>query len=114
MNGQRSWYLWLSQRDYLPRNLQQVVRVSVNHVMDEEWSSVTINSDLSDALFTWSPPEGWTEYVRQKPDDALLKPGTQAPDFELDASNGHRYRLSHLLQHSLILLVFYPGNNTPG
>jgi peroxiredoxin len=44
----------------------------------------------------------------------LLQPGTQAPDFEAQASDGRTYRLSELLQDGLVLLVFYPGNNTPG
>jgi len=45
---------------------------------------------------------------------SLIEVGEQAPDFELDASNGKRYRLSDVLQESRALLIFYPGNNTPG
>jgi peroxiredoxin Q/BCP len=44
----------------------------------------------------------------------LLSPGTQAPDFSAPASDGQTYRLQDLLQRSRVLLVFYPGNNTPG
>jgi peroxiredoxin len=44
----------------------------------------------------------------------LLQPGTKAPDFDAEASDGRRYRLSELLEDSRVLLVFYPGNNTPG
>jgi len=44
----------------------------------------------------------------------LLLPGTLAPDFTAPASDGQTYRLQHLVQESRILLVFYPGNNTPG
>ena len=44
----------------------------------------------------------------------LLEPGTSAPDFTAQASDGQTYRLSRLLQESRVLLVFYPGNNTPG
>jgi peroxiredoxin len=44
----------------------------------------------------------------------LLQAGTQAPDFDAEASDGRRYRLSDLLEESRVLLVFYPGNNTPG
>jgi peroxiredoxin len=44
----------------------------------------------------------------------LLSPGTQAPDFSAQASDGLTYRLRDLLQQSRVLLVFYPGNNTPG
>jgi peroxiredoxin len=44
----------------------------------------------------------------------LLTPGTMAPDFSAQASDGRSYRLQELLQDSRVLLVFYPGNNTPG
>jgi peroxiredoxin len=45
---------------------------------------------------------------------SLLEPGTLAPAFSADASDGKRYVLQELLTRSRILLVFYPGNNTPG
>jgi peroxiredoxin len=35
----------------------------------------------------------------------MIAVGDTAPDFELKGSNGATYRL---------LLIFYPGNNTPG
>jgi peroxiredoxin len=44
----------------------------------------------------------------------LLPPDTLAPDFTASASDGATYRLHQLLQKSRVLLVFYPGNNTPG
>jgi peroxiredoxin Q/BCP len=44
----------------------------------------------------------------------LIEVGSTAPDFELPASDGNSYRLSDVLQRSRVLLVFYPGNNTPG
>jgi peroxiredoxin len=44
----------------------------------------------------------------------LLQPETIAPDFSAQASDGGSYRLHQLLQESRVLLVFYPGNNTPG
>ncbi len=44
----------------------------------------------------------------------LLQPGTPAPDFSADASDGRTYRLHQLLENGPVLLVFYPGNNTPG
>jgi peroxiredoxin len=44
----------------------------------------------------------------------LLAPGTPAPDFSAQASDGNSYDLGRLLEHSRVLLVFYPGNNTPG
>jgi peroxiredoxin len=44
----------------------------------------------------------------------LLQPDTLAPDFSASASDGTTYQLQQLLQQSRVLLVFYPGNNTPG
>ena len=44
----------------------------------------------------------------------LLSPGTPAPSFSAEASDGRTYRLDQLLAESRVLLVFYPGNNTPG
>ena len=44
----------------------------------------------------------------------LLAAGTRAPDFSAEASDGRRYTLGELLADSLVLLAFYPGNDTPG
>lgn len=92
MKGQRSWYLWISKQDHLPRKLKQIVRVSYDFVMHEEWSSISLNGDIPDTLFAWKPPEGWTEW--KFPERQPLKPGTQAPDFELASADGGRIKLS--------------------
>jgi thioredoxin-dependent peroxiredoxin len=44
----------------------------------------------------------------------LLQPGSLAPDFTAAASDGQTYNLRRLLGEARVLLVFYPGNNTPG
>jgi thioredoxin-dependent peroxiredoxin len=44
----------------------------------------------------------------------LLHVMTKAPDFTAAASDGETYRLADLLKRSHVVLVFYPGNNTPG
>jgi peroxiredoxin len=44
----------------------------------------------------------------------LLAAGTRAPDFSAEASDGRLYTLGGLLADSLVLLAFYPGNDTPG
>ncbi len=44
----------------------------------------------------------------------LIAVGAEAPDFELAGSDGQTHRLRDLLQRHLALLVFYPGDNTPG
>jgi peroxiredoxin len=45
---------------------------------------------------------------------SLVQPGSIAPDFSAEASDGRTYQLRSQLQESRVLLVFYPGNNTPG
>ncbi len=44
----------------------------------------------------------------------LLAAGARAPDFSAEASDGLVYVLGELLADSLVLLAFYPGNDTPG
>lgn len=44
----------------------------------------------------------------------LLEVGAAAPDFSLRGSDGRVHRLRDLLSGSRVLLVFYPGNDTPG
>lgn len=44
----------------------------------------------------------------------LLQAGSLAPDFSANGSDGQTYQLRRLLGESRVLLVFYPGNNTPG
>jgi peroxiredoxin len=44
----------------------------------------------------------------------MIAVGDNAPDFELEGSDGASHRLSDVLKTSRALLIFYPGNNTPG
>ncbi len=44
----------------------------------------------------------------------LIQVGAKAPDFTVPAHDGRSYRLHDVLTRDLALLVFYPGNNTPG
>ena len=44
----------------------------------------------------------------------LITRGTKAPQWEASASDGKSYKLSDVLKRDLALLIFYPGNNTPG
>ncbi len=45
---------------------------------------------------------------------ALLQVGGRAPEFSATASDGNQYALSELLRGGPVVLIFYPGNNTPG
>ncbi|MEW6745307.1 MAG: DUF2092 domain-containing protein [Planctomycetota bacterium] len=94
MKYQRSWTLWLSILDGLPRKLDQVVRVSKNILTHEVWSDVLVNEEVSDELFSWKPPEGWKEWSMPPIEAGLLKPGTEAPDFELTSTGGGKIKLS--------------------
>jgi len=94
MDRQRIWYLWLSKQDHLPRKLKEVVRVSRPLIGYEYWSDVKINAEIPDEKFVWSPPAGWTQWTPPKPDEELLKPGTEAPDFELLLADETKARLS--------------------
>jgi peroxiredoxin Q/BCP len=44
----------------------------------------------------------------------LLTVGDRAPAFEAPASDGKTYALARLVAKQAVVLVFYPGNNTPG
>ena len=44
----------------------------------------------------------------------LLAVGTKAPPFTAAASDGNTYSLADVLKTKQVVLVFYPGNNTPG
>ncbi len=94
MNHQRSSVLWLSKRDHLPRKLKEVVRVTSDFVTHEEWSSVTVDQEIPEGTFAWTPPAGWTEWNLADEEDKLLKPGMKAPDFDLTSVDGGRIKLS--------------------
>ncbi len=95
MKHQRSWELWVARKDRLPRKLTQVLRVLDREaVWDESWSNVSVDAEISNDRFTWSPPKDWKEWKWPELEESLLKPGTVAPDFELAALNGGKLKLS--------------------
>jgi len=94
MHHQRTRYLWVSKRDHLPRKLREIVRTEQTFTTEEEWSDVRVDASMADGMFVWTPPEGWHELVRPKPEDHLLKIGAQAPDFDLSVIGGGRIMLS--------------------
>jgi outer membrane lipoprotein-sorting protein len=94
MKRQRSWYLWLSKRDHLPRKMREIVRVSFDLIITEDWSSVKINGDIPDKMFVWRPPKEWVQWKEPPIEIGLLKPGEKAPDFELASADGGQIKLS--------------------
>jgi outer membrane lipoprotein-sorting protein len=106
MNGQRTWRLWLSKRDHLPRKLQETVRVSFVITKEEIWSNVVLNADIPAEQFAWKPPEDWKQWRAPEPESQLLKPGTPAPDFELALADGARMKLSDK-RGQVVWLVFW-------
>ncbi|MBN2038115.1 MAG: peroxiredoxin [Chitinispirillaceae bacterium] len=54
----------------------------------------------------------FTLFARE--DSMLLKTGTQAPDFSLLSSNGDTVALKDFIGKHHVVLIFYPGDQTPG
>ena len=44
----------------------------------------------------------------------LIAVGSKAPDFSAAASDDKTYKLKDVRAQHRVLLIFYPGNNTPG
>jgi hypothetical protein len=109
MKHQRSWFLWLSSSDHLPRKLKEITRVSYEIVTNEQWSDVTLDADLPDKLFIWKPPVGWTQWRMPSPEERLLQPGTPAPDFELASAGGEPIKLSDLRGQIVWLYIWRAG-----
>jgi len=94
MKHQRIWYIWLSKQDHLPRKIKEVVRVSRPIIGYEQWSDVTINENIPDEIFAWTPPVDWVQWTPPELDLELLKPGIEAPDFELLLADETKVKLS--------------------
>jgi len=109
MKYQRSRYFWLSRKDHLPRKLKQVIRVFPEIITHELWSNVMVNPAISDNRFSWSPPAGWREFKRPPQESAFLKPGTQAPDFELTSVDDETIRLSDFRGNFVLLFNWRVG-----
>ena len=103
------WKLWLARKDHLPRKVTQVVRVSYPITSEESWSDVTINAEIPNDRFAWSAPRDWKEWREPDIEEGLLKPGTQAPDFELTSIAGDRLKLSNFRGQIVWLNVWRCG-----
>jgi len=109
MKHQRSWYLWLSKKDHLPRKIKEVTRVSYDIISHEVWSDIVIDGAIPADRFVWTPPEGWQQWKMPDPEELLLKPGTAAPDFELTALDGSKIKLSDFRDKIVWLYIWRAG-----
>jgi len=96
MKRQRIWYIWLSKQDHLPRKIKQVVRVSRPLI-------------IPDDKFAWAPPAGWQQWTPPDLEEKLLKPGAEAPDFELFLANDTKVRLSDYRGKIVWLYIWRAG-----
>ena len=109
MKGQRIWQFWLSKQDHLPRKLKQVVHVSYDLIMNEQWSQVSINAEIPTEKFVWKPPEGWQQWCLPGPEERLLKPGQDAPDFELLSADNSKIKFSDYRGKVVWLYIWRAG-----
>ncbi|MGO9113062.1 MAG: M56 family metallopeptidase [Thermoguttaceae bacterium] len=111
------WTFWLSKTDHLPRKVEYLFHVDwVKNVYDqvhtEQWSDVTLNADMPNALFAWQPPKGWTEWKFSETKEEMLKPGTVAPDFKLASADGKPIQLSNY-RGQPVWLCFWAATTYP-
>lgn len=109
MNGQRIRKLWISERTNLPRRLEQSIKVASLMVDYEDWTKVEVNPTVSDSLFSWKPPAGWTEFHMPAIEDGLLPHGVLAPDFHLNQISGEGFTLSAQLGKPVLMNFWRVG-----
>ncbi len=106
MKNQRSKCYWISNNDFLPKKMLEITRVSKTLITFETWTNTRLNLEIADEKFTWKPPQGWKEFVLPALEEGLLKPGTEAPDFECSTIDGKKIRLSDY-RGKVVWLVFW-------
>ncbi|MCP4608553.1 MAG: redoxin domain-containing protein [Planctomycetes bacterium] len=110
MKAQLIRYFWISRKDHLPQKIKEIVRQGNNKVEVVEFSEMTLNTGIPQKKFTWSPPDGWRQWEKPGPDDILLKPGTEAPGFELLSVDGGKIKLSDYRGKVIWLYIWQCGS----
>lgn len=91
----RTRTFWVSRKDFLPRMLVEKVRMEREVIKRERWTKVTVNSAILEEIFSLEPLVDWLELRSLPSTEALLSPGTVAPDFDLELLDGSRFVLSN-------------------
>ena len=82
------------------------MRVPHDIITHERWRNVVVNGKVPVDKFNWTPPEGWQEFRLANFEDGLLKPDTEAPDFNLLSADGRSIELSDF-RGKWVWLVFW-------
>lgn len=100
---------WISQRDFLPRKLRDVIG---NGSIVETWLNIKTNEPISNRIFLWNPPKGWTQLFPPNFQSSLLKSGTKMPDFNFPLLNGQHITLSQI-KGNITLMCLWSLNCPP-
>ncbi|MCL5280140.1 MAG: TlpA family protein disulfide reductase [Planctomycetes bacterium] len=109
MRARRTWYIWLSRQDHLPRKFKEVDRGADTRVIVEEWSNVMANGAIPPKVLTWSPPQGYQQWNPPRLEDSLLPSGQEVPDFQLRSARRGKIRLSDYRGRVIWLYVWDTG-----
>jgi len=91
--------IWISQRDYVPRQLRDVIGLS----MLENWTEIRMNEPISNDRFSWQPPDEWKQWFPPASEENLPRPASEVPDFEMTLTTGEAVRLSNFRGNVVVL-----------